>query len=137
MALGAVLIVEDDFIQREGLAALLRQQGFTVVTSIDGNDALNKLSNGPIPDLILLDMLMPGRICDGKWFLQQLPRICALTSVPVIITTAIPAVDTNWAASLGAAGLIRKPFEVDSMLAEIRRCLGNTTQEGNSCSGAC
>ena len=68
---GAVLIVEDDFIQREGLAAVLRQQGFTVLTSRDGNDALNKLSNRPIPDLILMDMLMPSRFGDGSWFLQQ------------------------------------------------------------------
>ena len=132
---GAVLIVEDDFIQREGLAAVLRQQGFTVLTSIDGNDALNKLSNRPIPDLILMDMLMPSRFGDGRWFLQQRRRSRVLASVPVIITTAIPAVDLKWAASLGAAGLIRKPFAVESLLAEIRRCLGNTTQEGNSFRG--
>ena len=132
---GAVLIVEDDFIQREGLAAVLRQQGFTVLTSIDGNDALNKLSNRPIPDLILVDMLMPSGFGDGRWFLQQRRGSSVLASVPVIITTAIPAVDMEWAASLGADGLIRKPFAVESLLAEIRRCLGNTTQEGNSFRG--
>jgi DNA-binding response OmpR family regulator len=131
---GAVLIVEHDFTQREGLAAVLRQQGFTVLTSIDGNDALNKLSNRPIPDLILVDMLMSSRFGDGRWFLQQRRGSCVLASVPVIIMTAIPYVDMKWAASLGASGLIRKPFAVESLLAEIRRCLGNTTQEGNICS---
>ena len=86
---GAVLIVEADFTQREALAAVLRQQGFTVLTSIDGNDALNKLSNRPIPDLILVDMLMPSGFGDGRWFLQQRRCSSVLSSVPVIITTAI------------------------------------------------
>jgi DNA-binding response OmpR family regulator len=77
-----------------------------------------------------MDMLMPSRFGDGRWFLQQRRCSSVLSSVPVIITTAIPAVDMKWAASLGAAGLIRKPFAMESLLAEIRRCLGNTTKEG-------
>jgi CheY-like chemotaxis protein len=133
---GAVLIVEDDFTQREGLAAVLRQQGFTVLTSIDGNDALNKLCNRPLPDLILLDMLIPSGQFDGWWFLKQRRGSCVLSSVPVIITTAMPAVDRKWATSLGATGLLRKPFQEEPLLAEIRRCLGNTTQKGNFCSRA-
>jgi response regulator RpfG family c-di-GMP phosphodiesterase len=84
------------------------------------DDALNKLSNRPIPDLILVDMLMPSRFGDDRWFLQQRRCSCVLTSVPAIITTAIPAIDMKWAASLEAAGLIRKPLEMESLLAEIR-----------------
>ena len=118
-----VLVIEDNSIQREGLAAVLRQQGFTVLTAENGSDALNRLSSG-IPDLILLDMLMPG--WDGWWFLEQRKRLPALASVPVIITTALSVAGGDWASSLGAARLLRKPFEVEPLLAEIRRCLGGT-----------
>ena len=123
MAASTVLVIEDNLIQREGLATALRQQGFKVLTAEDGNDALNRLSNGPVPDLVLLDMLTPSGEADGWWFLQQRKRIRVLASVPVIITTAIPVAGREWAASLDASGLVRKPFEVEPLLAEMRRCL--------------
>ena len=126
MVASTVLVIEDNLIQREGLATALRQQGFQVLTAEDGNDALNRLSNGPVPDLVLLDMLTPSGEADGWWFLQQRKRIRVLASVPVIITTAIPVAGREWAASLDASGLVRKPFEVEPLLAEISRCLGGT-----------
>lgn len=118
-----VLVIEDDSIQREGLAAVLRQQGFTVLTAEHGSDALNRLSSS-IPDIILLDMQMPG--WDGWWFLEQRKRLSALASIPVLITTALAVAGGEWASSLGAAGLLRKPFEAEPLLAEISRCLGGT-----------
>lgn len=136
MAAGTVLIVEDDFIQREGLAAILRQQGFATLTAIDGKDALNQLSSDPLPDLILLDMLIPSSESDGWWFLLQRRRNQSLVSVPVIITTAIPVADLKWANALGAAGLIHKPFGEEALLAEIRRCLEKTAQADVFCSRA-
>jgi CheY-like chemotaxis protein len=126
MAASTILVIEDNLIQREGLATALRQQGFKVLTAEDGNDALNRLSNGLVPDLVLLDMLIPRGNGDGWWFLQQRKRIRVLASVPVIITTAIPVAGREWAASLDASGLVRKPFEVEPLLAEISRCLGGT-----------
>jgi hypothetical protein len=42
----------------------------------------------------------------------------------------------RWATSLGASGLILKPFEEEALWAEIRRCLGNTVPEDNFCSRA-
>jgi CheY-like chemotaxis protein len=134
LAAGTVLIIEDDFIQREGLVATLRQRGCTVLTSIDGYDALQKLSSGSLPDLILLDMLIPSSEGDGWWFLRQRRSNHALACVPVIITTAIPVADMKWATSLGAVGLIHKPFEEETLLAEIRRCLAGSGQEDHSCS---
>jgi two-component system phosphate regulon response regulator PhoB len=115
-----VLIIEDDNIQREMLATELHQQGFSVVTATEGNDALNRLSSGPVPDLILLDMLFPSGNCDGWWFLKQRQRMPELATVPVIILTSLSVTSEAWAVSLGAAGLVRKPFDMDSLLAEIR-----------------
>lgn len=69
--------------------------------------------------------LIPQGGADGWWFLQQRQRITALASVPVVIITSLSIAGRDWAASLGAAGLLRKPFEAESLLAEIRRYLGD------------
>ncbi len=66
-----VLVIEDDSIQREMLATELGHQSFTVVTATEGNEALNRLSSDSVPDLILLDMLVPSGEHDGWWFLNQ------------------------------------------------------------------
>lgn len=119
-----VLIIEDDSIQREMLATKLRQRGFTVESAPEGNQALNQLSSGLVPDLILLDMLLPYGERDGWWFLKERQRIPALAAVPVVIMTSLSVACPAWAVSLGAAGLLRKPFEADALLAEIRHGLG-------------
>lgn len=128
MAGRTVLVIEDDALQREALGAELDQQGFAVVTAEQGKDALKLLSDHFAPDLILLDMLNPRGQYDGWWFLGHRQRNPALASIPVVIMTSLSVASVEWAVSLGAAGLIRKPFEADSLLAEIRRCIGDKDQ---------
>jgi CheY-like chemotaxis protein len=123
-----ILIIEDDTLQREVLATELRQHGFTVVTAPEGSEALNRLPSGPNPDLILLNMLLPSGERDGWWFLSQRQRNPALASAPVIIMTSLSVACEAWATSLGAAGLLRKPFDVEILLAEVRHRLGETVQ---------
>lgn len=128
MAGKMVLVIEDDNLQREALTAELQHEGFTVLTAAEGNDALDRLGNQPAPDLILLDMLNPRGQYDGWWFLSHRQRIPTLASTPVVIMTSLSVASAEWAASLGAVGLIRKPFDTRSLLAEIHRCLGDKQQ---------
>ena len=116
-----ILVAEDNAVEREGLAVVLRQRGYTVLTARDGAEALKLLQAGPAPGLILLDMLMPG--CDGWQFLDRRQPSPALAAVPVVLITGLVEADAAWAASLGAVGLLRKPFDVDALLAEVRRWL--------------
>ncbi len=120
-----VLIVEDNTISREGMAVLLRREGYTVVAFPDGQAALNYLTNNPAPDLILLDMIIPPPGCDGWRFLQQRTRLPGPASIPVIITTGLAIASIEWAVSLGACGLLHKPIEVEPLLAEVRRCISS------------
>lgn len=129
MAGKTILIIEDDTIHREMLTTALAKHGFTVVTATEGNEALNRLCNAPVPDLILLDMLLPSGNFDGWWFLHQRQRIPALAAIPVVITTALIVASEAWAASLGASGLLRKPFDAPALLAEVRRHLGDQGRE--------
>lgn len=128
MAGKTIMIIEDDSIQREMLATELRQQGFAVDAATEGSEAINRMSSAAAPDLILLDMLQPNGERDGWWFLNQRQRIPVLASVPVVIVTSLSVACEAWAASLGASGLLRKPFEVENLLAEIQECLGEAVQ---------
>jgi CheY-like chemotaxis protein len=115
-----VLVVEDNRILREGLAVVLREEGCTVALAADGKEALACLRSQPPPAVVLLDMMMP--VVDGWQFLKERRQTPALASVPVLIMTGLGIANAEWAASLGAAGLLRKPVEPEALLAEIRRC---------------
>jgi CheY-like chemotaxis protein len=114
-----LLVVEDNEVAREGLAVILRREGYAVALAADGQQGLDYLAANPAPDLILLDMLMP--VLDDWRFLELLrPRA---DRVPVIVTTGT-VFSREWAAEHGCAGFIKKPIDTESLLAEVRRCLG-------------
>jgi CheY-like chemotaxis protein len=115
-----ILVAEDNAVERERLAVALRERGYTVLAAGDGAEALKLLQTVPAPGLILLDMMMPG--CDGWQFLDRRQPSPALAAVPVVLVTGLAEADDEWAA-LGAVGLLRKPFDVDALLAEVRRWL--------------
>ncbi|HWG45696.1 MAG TPA: response regulator [Gemmataceae bacterium] len=110
-----ILVVEDNDTCREGLAVLLRGEGYEVIPLRHGQEALDYLEGAPTPDLILLDMLMP--VLDGWNFLKRL-RL----PVPVIIATGT-ILTPECAASHGCVGFLRKPIGAEALFTEVRRCL--------------
>jgi two-component system phosphate regulon response regulator PhoB len=119
----SILIVEDDAIQREGLRAVLEREGYAVTLTASPAEALARLSQEQMPDLILLAMLFP-RVPDGDgWgFLRERQHRPEVAAVPVILTTAVGK-GPEWATSLGAQEYVRKPMDVEPLLAEVRRLL--------------
>jgi CheY-like chemotaxis protein len=115
-----ILLVEDNEVVREGLAALLWGNGYRVVTAADGEQALGRLRWGPRPDLILLDMLMP--VLDGWHFLARLKAGGPRPPVPVVVTTST-ILSREWAQDHGCQGFLKKPFEAEQLLDEVRLCL--------------
>jgi putative two-component system response regulator len=122
MANDTILILEDNEIQREGLAIILRNAGYSVLTAKNNHEALSVVQSGPKPNLILVDMLACDA-GDGWDFLQQRQHDPELLKVPVIITTGIDNATEAWAASLGACGLLHKPLEVKDVLNLVSKCL--------------
>ena len=116
-----VLVVEDNPIQREGLAAVLRQEGYDAVPAANGKEALERLSSKPTPDVMLLDMMMSE--VDGWQLLKLLRQYPALLAVPVIIVTGLGIANLEWARSLGATGFVRKPVEAEHLKGELIRAL--------------
>jgi CheY-like chemotaxis protein len=115
-----ILVVEDDALAREGLNLLLQAEGYQVAVAANGKEALDWLRKGSRPDLVLLDMLMP--VLDGWHFLKSLQQNRLLAGTPIIITTSTP-LSLEWAHDHACAGFLKKPINLDELLAEIRRCL--------------
>jgi len=119
-----ILLIEDNEIQREGAALVLRREGYTVYAAADGREALALVDSGVVPELVLLDMMMPPP--DGWKVLSLRKAMPALASAPVVIVTGLGVASDEWARSLGAAALLRKPVDSESLLAEVRRRLGES-----------
>jgi DNA-binding response OmpR family regulator len=113
-----VLVVDDEAGVRESIRMILK--GECEVATADGVDAaLRSLAAHPV-DLVLLDLVMPGR--GGFDLLAELSR--RKNAPPVLVLTATRLEETaKEARARGAADCLRKPFEVDALRRRVRELL--------------
>lgn len=110
-----IMVVEDSEDIRELLGVLYQSQGYEVLLASDGRDALTQLKNqADLPALILLDLMMPGM--DGFEFKVEQDKDQRLAPIPVVIMTA-DANAKEKSQKIGARGYVRKPVELDTLLA--------------------
>jgi CheY-like chemotaxis protein len=121
MSSQSILVAEDNAIQREGTALVLRQEGYQVTLASTGQEVLKCLRSGEKFDLVLLDMMLPNR--DGWSVLEEKNNDPALAHIPVVVMTALSVASREWAQSLGAAGFLRKPVDTEPLLKETRRLI--------------
>lgn len=116
----AVLYVDDEPDIREVVTLSLEVDPDINVTSFDnGPAALDALDGGMKPDVILLDVMMPGM--DGPATLAKIRERPALDDAPVIFITArAQAHEQERFKSLGAIGVITKPFDPMKLADELR-----------------
>jgi CheY-like chemotaxis protein len=113
----SILVVDDNPTNLGLLVDALTQKGFKVLAAEDGESALEIL-NHIRPDLILLDVMMPG--IDGFETCRRLKTNAATREIPVIFMTALSdSIDEVKGLELGAVDYIIKPFQVETMLARI------------------
>jgi DNA-binding response OmpR family regulator len=114
-----VLVADDEATIRHLLELNLRAEGLEVVVCDDGDDAYDALRFGPLPDLVILDVMMPGR--DGLELLRALRRDPTTSEVPVVLLTAKATDAEVWEGwTAGADYYITKPFDLDEILTFIR-----------------
>jgi DNA-binding response OmpR family regulator len=116
---GSLLLVEDDESLRGILTRHLRNQGYRVDEAVSAEDAAEVLAGGLRPDLVLLDLNLPG---DTGWDLLRGSSLAAAGSPPVVITSAI-TVSPLRLAEFGVAGYLPKPFPLETLVGTIERLL--------------
>jgi class 3 adenylate cyclase len=120
---GAILVVDDDEMNRDMLSRRLERQGFSVTTAAHGRQALETLREHTF-DLVLLDLLMPEM--DGAQALEQIKSDPALRHIPVIMLSALDEVDSVVRClEMGAEDYLPKPFNPVLLRARITASLDN------------
>lgn len=121
-----LMVVEDEEEVRAVWVEALEEAGYTVHGFAVGADALAGLSELR-PDLILLDMMMPGM--DGYEFLARLRTNPASAGIPLLIVSAVGeslsmSIDTRGARTLGVAGILAKPLNLTTLIEHVERVVG-------------
>jgi CheY-like chemotaxis protein len=120
-----ILIVDDDAINRIVLCDALGVEPYALLEASDGQQAL-EIADKEMPDLILLDIMMPGM--EGDIVLHKLKEQEKTRSIPVIMVTALHS-DTQVSICLddGAADHIGKPFSSMVLRSRVRAALRSRT----------
>lgn len=124
-----ILVVEDDIFLLNAYRVKLTKGGFEIKTATDGNEALAALKDF-VPDLILLDLVMPGK--DGFAVLEELKVSPKWTKIPVIIASNLgQKEDIEKGLKMGAADyIIKSDISLSDLTGKINRIL-QTNPYGN------
>jgi two-component system chemotaxis response regulator CheY len=114
-----VLVVDDDPDHRLLVREVLEAEGYQVETANHGREALDRLHAGLVPNVIVLDLIMP--VMDGWAFVSALKRDPAVASIPVVVTTQ--AGNRTLASAPVSAAYLNQPFDVTKLLQTVEVCL--------------
>lgn len=128
-----ILIIEDDADINHLLGRILGKAGYETTSAYSGTEAQLRLEK-QVPDLILLDLMLPGM--SGEDMIQYVRKELNI-SIPIIIISAKTSLENKVATiTMGADDYIIKPFEPEEMLvrvmAVLRRYHGNEEKEGEN-----
>jgi len=115
-----ILVVDDDAPIIMLMRSLLREFGYEARTANSGAEAI-EAARGEAPDLVLLDKNMPGM--SGGDVIRALRTDVGLENVPILLLTGDP-VAKDEVDALGANGTVQKPFDLEDLMAQIRKHVG-------------
>ena len=115
-----ILVVDDSPDNVFLIQTILEEEGYTISTAKDGPSALEQIEQSQ-PHLVLLDVMMPGM--DGFEVTQRIRQDDKLPFIPILLITAYDQPSVAQGLDMGADDFIRKPVEVDELLARVRSLL--------------
>ena len=121
-----ILVVDDEFYTAEILTFVLQTEGYRVLTAVNGRDGLDKLRLSPV-DLVILDIMMP--IMNGGEMARAMQADQVLANVPILITSALSEHVVQGMVDR-YQGFLRKPFQIKSVLAQVRSILRDADPRG-------
>jgi DNA-binding response OmpR family regulator len=114
-----VLVVDDSWTELTMIATPLRNNGFDVVTAVDGDEALEKVFRER-PQCIVLDVVLPKQ--NGFQLCRKLKSLDASKHIPIILLTSKNTpLDQSWGMRQGADMYMTKPFNDDDLVNNVRR----------------
>jgi CheY-like chemotaxis protein len=123
--MGVILVVDDEPVTQLMLGLMLQRSNYTVITAVDGQEAMNHLANEQI-DLAIIDVNMPKM--DGMTMLQRLRADKRFEKLPVIMFTAQGQERIRHeAAQKGATGFLTKPASSAEVTSTVARFLTMAT----------
>ena len=118
MSIQKILLVDDSKTELHYMSDLLGKRGFAVRTAENGDEAMRRLAEEK-PDLILMDVVMPG--ANGFQLTRSITRDPRFAGVPVIMCTSKnQETDKVWGMRQGARDYIVKPVQAEELLAKIK-----------------
>ncbi len=115
-----VLLVDDSRAMRSILGSIVRNMGFEVEEAIHGIDALEKLSECSLPDLLLVDWNMPEM--NGLELVKELRSRDDFADVRIVMVTSETEMECMVAAlDAGADEFVMKPFEPEELIAKLKQ----------------
>ena len=118
-----VLLIEDDEPLSGILSAYLRTRGYDVTVSPTAEAALSALQAGLRPDIVLLDINLPG---ETGWSVIRSDALAAAGSPPVVVASAM-AISPERLRKFAVAGYLPKPFALETLRTTIDRLLSTET----------
>jgi CheY-like chemotaxis protein len=126
--MSAILIIEDNAMNREMLSRRLERRGYTVLLASDGQTGI-EVARANTPDLVLMDMSLP--VMDGWQATRLMKKDALLMHIPIIALTAhAMADDRHKALEAGCNDYDTKPIELPRLLAKIEALLLAPVAEG-------
>jgi len=117
-----ILIVDDDAFIRRPLEFILREEGYQPATAGDADEGLRAIEACP-PDLILLDVMMPGK--DGLTWCAELKSDPRYALIPIVLLSARGQErEREQGLALGAADFMTKPYSPHELKLRVRELLG-------------
>ena len=118
MSIKNILLVDDSKTELQYMSDLLGKRGYSVRTAENGEEAMRRLGEEK-PDLILMDVVMPGR--NGFQLTRAITRDPRFANVPVIrCTSKNQETDKVWGMRQGARDYIVKPVDADELVSKIK-----------------
>lgn len=117
-----IMTVDDSASVRQMVSFTLREKGYDLIEAVDGEDALNKLSESTV-HMLITDLHMPK--LDGIGLIESVRKMPAYRFIPIIMLTTESQVSKKMEGKkAGATGWIVKPFKPDQLLAVVKKVLG-------------
>jgi len=124
-----ILVVDDEPLIVKLLAQHLQEEGFDVLTAIDGREGLMK-ARAEAPDLILLDLILPK--LNGYEVCTMLKQDTRYQRIPIVMLTAkAHEKDERVGKECGADLYLRKPFQIPPLLEHLRAMIGTPPQSSS------